>query len=172
MIRLRTASALAAGALAAVTIAGTAPAAGLDDGPPRRVASSAASTGPDHSVVADSPRPDDSPGADDGFGSVDGSATASPAPTVGTETARLIALRSVGGGRVTKLERETEHGIPVYDVRVVRDGVRHDLHVDAFTGTLLRHRVDGDDHRGRGRDNGGRDGDDRGRRHGGHGSDD
>lgn len=214
MIRLRTASALTVGALAAVTIAGTALAAGMADGTTRPSAAIGAAAGPAQSLnpspddslgPADRPGPADSPSADDrasAGGSIgpDGSRgpdgrSASPAPTVGAETARLIAIRAVGGGWVTEIEQETEHGRPVYEVRVVVAGVRHDLHVDRLTGTVLRHRVDGDDsavatamgsendsshRRGRGFDDGRSDdrgsddrgGDDHGRRGGGHGSDD
>ena len=223
MIRLRTASALAAGALAAASITGAALAAAIDDGPARTAVSIASSTGPDGALLDDSPGPDDSTGsdgalpddnpspddspgpggalpddnpsrddspgpdvsptADEGFGPDDtapGGASATVSPTVGAETARLIALRTVGGGRVTSIEHETEHGRPVYDVRVVLGGVRHDLRVDRLTGTVLRHRVDGegatssrgsdDDashHRGRGSDDA-----NRGRRGKGRGSDD
>ena len=97
---------------------------------------------------------------------------------IGAAQARTVALRAAGGGRVTKVERETEHGRAVWDVEVIRGGVEHDIDVDRATGEVLRHRIDRDDDRGRDDDSedrgrGGDDdehGDDHGS--GGHGSDD
>jgi hypothetical protein len=114
--------------------------------------------------------------------------------------AKAIAIRVAGGGRVTKVESEVEHGRAVWDVDVLVKGVEHDIDVDQETGTVTRHRVEGsvgggaakarvsqeagdDDHRNRGGheagdDHGGRGseaGDDHGgddHSSGGHGSDD
>jgi Peptidase propeptide and YPEB domain len=194
MIRLRTASALAAGAVAALALGGTALAAGADDPavpmlpngdvvtPPSLFSS--ASPSPSASSTASSP---------------------SAAGGISVAAAKAIAIRVVGGGRVTKVERETEHGRAVWDVDVTLRGAVHDIDVDRATGEVLRHRVKGasggsatddrgrgrgsddsaadDRGRGRGSDDGA--GDDRGRgrgsddragddhgRHGGHGSDD
>ncbi|GLW34597.1 PepSY domain-containing protein [Actinoplanes regularis] len=85
--------------------------------------------------------------------------------TVSAEAAREIAIQAAGGGRVESVERETEHGRPVWDVDVIVDGVEHDIDVDRVTGEVLRHRIEGgadvrvspsatsrvDDHGGRGR---------------------
>jgi hypothetical protein len=59
--------------------------------------------------------------------------------------AKTIAIRAAGGGRVTKVERETEHGRAVWDVEVYRSGVEHDIDVDRATGEVLRHKTDRDD---------------------------
>jgi hypothetical protein len=61
-----------------------------------------------------------------------------------------IALRAAGGGRVTKVERETEHGRPVFGIEVISGGTEHDLDIDRADGTILRHRAR-DDHSGSGR---------------------
>ena len=62
--------------------------------------------------------------------------------------AKAIAIRAAGGGRVTKVERETEHGRAVWDVEVYRSGVEHDIDVDRATGEVLRHKTDRDDDKG------------------------
>jgi hypothetical protein len=114
--------------------------------------------------------------------------TSSPPPTTSaTEVplaeAREIAVARVGGGEVTKVETEIEHGRLEWKIEVVRDGVAYDVRVDATTGDVTR--VDGgsapststppapapptttdDHHRNRGGDD--HRGDDRGR----HGDDD
>ncbi|SCG61454.1 PepSY domain-containing protein [Micromonospora humi] len=105
----------------------------------------------------------------------DGTATA-PARggTVSRQRAAEVALARAGGGRVTEVEAETEHGRPAWSVKVVHDGLRHEIKVDRETGAVLEaepRRTGADDHGGRGDD--GRDdrgGDD----HGGdrHGDDD
>ncbi|MEU7903561.1 PepSY domain-containing protein [Actinoplanes sp. NPDC049118] len=179
MIRLRTVSTLAAGVAAALALGGTALAAGGDEPTP--------SASPDDRGGAVEMLPNGDPvptGSAD-----DDAAPAAPAPAATTppaaspravtiDAARTIALRAAGGGRVTGIESETEHGRAVWDVDVVTDGVRHDIDVDRATGAVLRHRVktsggaatrsSADDRRGRGSDDNGTD--DHGR--GGHGSDD
>ena len=97
------------------------------------------------------PTPRSSRSASSGLGSA-------PRGSVSAEQARARALSAVGGGRVTKIEAETEHGRPVWEVEVIHDGVEHDLDIDRETGAITDHDSDHDDHRGRGR---GRGGDDR-----------
>ena len=112
--------------------------------------------------------------------------------------ASKAALRATGGGKVTKIESEYEHGRAVWKVRIVKDGKRHDLYVDRKSGKVTRHDVKGssmkstskstktrtavystpkkevtkssDGHRGRGRGSDDKGYDDKGR--GGHGRDD
>lgn len=70
-------------------------------------------------------------------------AAASPSVrSIGRAEAEQVALAAVLGGRVRSAERETEHGVPVWSVRVVKDGVTHDLDIDARTGKVLRDRAD------------------------------
>jgi hypothetical protein len=154
MNKVRTAVVLAAGALAALGLAGTALAA--DGG-------FSASASP--SVSPSSPY-------------------ATSGVAVSVEAAKAIAIRAAGGGSVESVERETEHGVLVWDVDVIVGGVEHDIDVDSATGAVLRHRVKGgadvrvsatprsstsprvsvsaDDHGGRGRGSDDAAGDDRG----------
>jgi uncharacterized membrane protein YkoI len=92
--------------------------------------------------------------------------------SISRATAEKIALTAAGGGRVTKVERETEHGRPVFDIEVRNGAVEHDIDVDRETGAVLRHKVDRDDDRddkgSDDRDDDRDDRDDRGR----HGDDD
>ncbi|GAB3072532.1 PepSY domain-containing protein [Micromonospora schwarzwaldensis] len=103
--------------------------------------------------------------------------------TVSRQRAAEVALARIGGGRVTEIEAETEHGRPAWSVKVTRDGWRHEVKVDRVTGAVLeaeRERAGTDDRGGRddddrGDDRGGRDdhgSHDRGDDHGRHGDDD
>lgn len=60
-----------------------------------------------------------------------------------------IALGWAGGGRVTEIEAEREHGRPVWDVELVKDGVEHEVSIDRNTGAILKAERDDDDDRGR-----------------------
>jgi hypothetical protein len=55
-----------------------------------------------------------------------------------------IALRHVGGGRVTEIEREFEHGRREWKVEIIHNGREHDVRVDAATGAVTRTDVDDD----------------------------
>ncbi|KAA0941099.1 PepSY domain-containing protein [Streptomyces apricus] len=168
---------LASGALVAA-IAGTALASGGgDDASPSRSASSSAtaSSAPSTGKPTASPTGSASASASE---SVSGSptavpssddtawptGTAAPGAAVDSRRAGRIALAHVGGGTVTKVESETEHGRAVWSVRIVKDGARYDVDVDRATGEVTRSRAkagedsrSGDDHRGG--DRGGDDGD-------------
>jgi Peptidase propeptide and YPEB domain len=81
------------------------------------------------------------------------SASASPAATtISRAEAERAALRAVPGGQVRSVEPETEHGTTFWSVRVTKDGVTHDLRVDARTGKVVRDRSGG---RGTGHDGAG-----------------
>jgi hypothetical protein len=81
--------------------------------------------------------------------------SASEAPPAGgqasgrltADQATRIALRWVGGGRITDIEAEFEHGRPVWKVELVRDGVEHDVYVDRETGSVIKAKRDGVDDR-------------------------
>ena len=189
MIRIRRASAVAIGAAAVLAIGGTAAlAAGADDPSP-------SPTSDDGGAVPmlpnGDPLPSPSSSSDDATPSPSPSAStgtvppANSASSVSVAAAKAIAIRAAGGGRVTKVESEVEHGRAVWDVDVLVKGVEHDIDVDQETGTVTRHRVEagddnhrngggheaGDDHGGRGSEAGDdHGGDDHGS--GGHGSDD
>ncbi len=67
-----------------------------------------------------------------------------PSPTVSTvgrERAEQIALAQVPGGRVESIETEQEHGRTAWDVRIVANGVEHDIQIDRRTGSVLRDRT-------------------------------
>ncbi|MEV4758399.1 PepSY domain-containing protein [Micromonospora sp. NPDC049559] len=182
MIKLRTVAALATCVVAAGAVTGTALAAGADDPTPNP----SRSAGP---FTADrrtdgNPSPDDSPSTADSPSPEVSAAGPSAAPsssvsTVDAADARAIALRTTNGGRVVRIEREAEHGRPVWDVRVLVGGVEHDLDIDRESGAVLRHEVErtsGRDGRAsdddRDDDRGGHGADDRDDDRGGHGGDD
>jgi uncharacterized membrane protein YkoI len=85
------------------------------------------------------------------------------------------AVARVGGGTVTKVEREVEHGRTVWEVDVRRGTRVTEVHVDVANGAVTRVEDDGRGAR-TGDDRGRHGGDDRGRHggddHGRHGSDD
>jgi hypothetical protein len=67
------------------------------------------------------------------------SVSASPAATtISRVEAERIALQAVPSGQVRSAELESEHGTTVWSVRVTRDGVTHDVRVDARTGKVVR----------------------------------
>jgi hypothetical protein len=69
------------------------------------------------------------------------SASASPAATtISRAEAERIALQTVPGGQVRSAELEMEHGATVWSVRVSKDGVTHELQLDARTGKVVRDR--------------------------------
>ncbi|MBL7258873.1 PepSY domain-containing protein [Paractinoplanes lichenicola] len=187
--------AAAVGAAAVLGVTGTALAAGGDDaGPsvsPSPTSSSEVFRGDggldDNSSPSSSPSPfetvepgsvtpvprssSSSPSATSGLGNAAGGAVNS----ISIAQAKAKALSVVGGGRVTKVEAETEHGRAVWEVEVIFKGAEHDLDIDRKTGAVTDHDIDRDDDRGRGRggdddrnDDKGRGGDDdRSGRHGG-----
>jgi len=107
--------------------------------------------------------------------------TSTSTPTAAGVTSVEAGSRAVthlGGGTVTKVERETEHGRSVWDVEVRRDTRITEVHVDTATGAVTHVEDDdrtADDRNPDDRTADGRGRDDRGR-HGGddrrHGSDD
>ncbi|HET6532708.1 MAG TPA: PepSY domain-containing protein [Actinoplanes sp.] len=137
-MQARKASVLVIGAMAAVAIGGAvalASSGGDDDTTPSRAAVVDALGG----EPTPSPSAEDQPRGDDRAGGDDRAATG-----LGVAEAKAIAVGAAGGGRVTKIERETEHGRAVWDVEVIRGGVEHDIDVDRRTGAVLRHRIDHD----------------------------
>ncbi|MET8153838.1 PepSY domain-containing protein [Actinoplanes sp. NPDC049668] len=189
MITLRTVSTLAAGVAAALALGGTALAAsGADDPSGSDDRGGAVEMLPNGDPVPTESATDPAPTAT----AATSTPEAVPPAAIDIATARAIALKATGGGRVTSIEAETEHGRAVWDIDVVTNGVRHDLDVDRSTGAILRHRTKssngsssssssdrrgghgsddtGADDRGRGRGSDDSGSDDHGR--GGHGSDD
>ncbi|BCL33090.1 hypothetical protein GCM10017557_79490 [Streptomyces aurantiacus] len=54
----------------------------------------------------------------------------------------------MGGGTLTEVEAEMEHGRAVWSVKIVKDGVRYEVHVDRSSGAITRSRTKADDDRG------------------------
>jgi hypothetical protein len=66
-------------------------------------------------------------------------------PLISRDEAIRIAQERVGGGDVTEVETELEHGRPEWKIELHVNGVEHDVRVDAQTGDITR--VDSDDDR-------------------------
>jgi peptidase YpeB-like protein len=145
MIKIRRASAIAAGAVAALAIGGTAAlAAGADDPAPSRSSDDGFSvpTAPDGdplpTATTDDPAP--TPSSSSSLATVP---PARSALSISIDRAKSIAVRVAGGGRVVKVEEESEHGRAVWEVDVDVRGVRHDIDVDRATGAVIRQRIEG-----------------------------
>jgi hypothetical protein len=160
-------------AVATLAIGGAAVAASDDDSP--RTGATVAAT--DSPSPDDSPTPGDTASPDDTASPTDDATTTAPADPgspVSRGLAVDIALNATGGGTVTEVESEFEHGRAVWKVRIVKDGVRYDVYVDAATGEIIRFRNEagnddrGDDH---GDDRGGDDHGGNSGHGGGHGRD-
>jgi uncharacterized membrane protein YkoI len=95
-------------------------------------------------------------------------APAAAADTVSADDAGSRAVARVGGGTVTKVEREVEHGRTVWKVDIRRDTRLTEVHVDVATGAVTR--IEDENRTGRSGDDRGRHGGDD--RRGGHGRDD
>jgi hypothetical protein len=133
MIKIRRASAIAAGAVAALAIGGgtAALAAGADDPAP-------SPSSDDRVAVPMAPNGDSSLSA-----SRRPSSSASSGQSVSADRAKAIAMKVAGGGRVVKVEGDVEHGRAVWDVYVLVKGVTHDIDVDRSSGSVTRHQVKG-----------------------------
>ncbi|MFY1699240.1 MULTISPECIES: PepSY domain-containing protein [unclassified Solwaraspora] len=121
--------------MAALAVAGTAVGAAAQNvtGSARAV-SATSGTGP---ATAPQPAATDTPTAPTASGA------AGATEVVGVEQAKRIALAHVGEGRVTEIERDREHGRPVWEVEVRAERVEWDLDIDRETGEILD--VDRDD---------------------------
>ncbi|MDQ0779676.1 hypothetical protein QF026_008142 [Streptomyces aurantiacus] len=168
---------LTSGALVAA-ITGTALAGGSDDtSPPRSASSASASSVPSPGMPtasssapssgSPSQSPTTVPTADDTAGPAGSASTAPASRSVGGRRAGELALSHVGGGTLAEVEAETEHGRAVWSVKIVKDGVRYEVHVDRGSGAITRSRTKADDDHG-GHHAEDRDGDDgrHGRHHG------
>jgi uncharacterized membrane protein YkoI len=129
----------------------------------------------DDSPATATPRATDDDFGLRGDGTVDDSAPSpSPSPSstsrsgfggaVSATDAEARALAATGGGRVIRVEAETEHGNAVWSVRIVMNGVRYDLDVDRGIGAVRAHGHGADDNVAGDR-HGGRSGSDDGSRH-------
>ncbi|MFD8559081.1 PepSY domain-containing protein [Streptosporangium canum] len=67
--------------------------------------------------------------------------TATPSPAtseISYQKAAQIARSRVSGGRVTKIERECEHGYAIWKIEVRKDGWEYDIYVSAESGTIVK----------------------------------
>jgi uncharacterized membrane protein YkoI len=67
-------------------------------------------------------------------------ATTAPLPAddrIPVDRAREIAVAAVGGGEVTKVESELEHGRLQWKVDVRSSGTTHEVRIDAATGDVV-----------------------------------
>ncbi|WP_051864607.1 PepSY domain-containing protein [Streptosporangium roseum] len=60
------------------------------------------------------------------------------ASEISYQKAAQIARSRVSGGRVTKIERECEHGYAIWKVEVRKDGWEYDIYVSAESGTIVK----------------------------------
>lgn len=160
---------LASGALVAA-ITGTALAGGSDDTSPAArsasstTASASASSAPTSTSTSTPGIPTESPSesqseSPSNSATTDPSADDTAAPTstttapsgagtaVGSMRAGQIARSHVGGGTITEVEAETEHGRAVWSVKIVKNGSRYEVHVDRSSGEVTRSRAKADDDR-------------------------
>ncbi|MDX9916916.1 MAG: PepSY domain-containing protein [Gudongella sp.] len=72
--------------------------------------------------------------------------TTTPAKSlIGKDKAQDIALKEVSGGEIikSKLDNLNEKDEdPEYEITIVKDGVKHELEIDAYTGRIKEHEID------------------------------
>jgi uncharacterized membrane protein YkoI len=72
--------------------------------------------------------------------------TVEPKEIITRADAEAIALARVNG-EIIKLELDdkSDDGKPEYEIHIIADGVKHELEIDAFNGTITEHEMDDDD---------------------------
>ncbi|MDO4894611.1 PepSY domain-containing protein [Moraxella sp.] len=60
---------------------------------------------------------------------------------ISSQKAKQIAVRAVGGGRVTSIDFDHD-GRPHYDVEVRKGHTEYDIKIDAKTGAVIYKRID------------------------------
>lgn len=63
----------------------------------------------------------------------------STAMTPAMEQAKTKALEASGGGEVIKIEEDSESGARIYEIDIIKDGVKHEIDIDAASGEILDH---------------------------------
>lgn len=63
-------------------------------------------------------------------------------PTLTWQQAKNIALKQVPGATATKLKLDTDDGIMVYDIKLVKNGIEHEFHINAETGEISKYEID------------------------------
>ncbi|AWS41479.1 PepSY domain-containing protein [Streptosporangium subroseum] len=94
-------------------------------------------------------------------GTVTATAAAAPAgaATISYSRALQIAKKRVPGARVTKAEREVEHGYRTWKFELRKGGREYEVYVSTKTGKIIKFKSGRDDsgHHGGGRHSGGHD---------------
>jgi uncharacterized membrane protein YkoI len=75
---------------------------------------------------------------------------ATGATRISADRAAAIARDRAGGGTVTKIELDFEHGVRVWTVEVVKGSIEYDVDVNAATGTITKVDIKDDDSSGHG----------------------
>jgi hypothetical protein len=70
-----------------------------------------------------------------------GSASAS-GMAISRSQAKRIAVAAVGGGTVTEAKTDHKGGVLVWEIDVTRNGVKHEVDVNAATGKVMSKHVD------------------------------
>ena len=61
-------------------------------------------------------------------------------PKISMESAKATALREVSGANaneVTKMELDREHGMLVYEIKIVHNNTKYGFNIDATTGQVI-----------------------------------
>lgn len=52
---------------------------------------------------------------------------------------KIIALKTVGGGQIVKIEFESDKKKSEYDIEIIKDNAEYDIEIDAHTGEILEY---------------------------------
>ncbi|MFG2102577.1 PepSY domain-containing protein [Micromonospora echinaurantiaca] len=128
------------GGAAVLAVTGVAVGAAVaDEGQAGRTALAAATTAPSTAATPDDDPTGATPGTPGTTGGTPGTtAPATSADAVSQQRAGEIALASAGGGRITEIEAEQEHGRPVWSVEIVAGQTEHEVDVDRETGAVVK----------------------------------
>lgn len=72
-------------------------------------------------------------------------ASAKTSSTISAETAKQIALNKTGGGYVKKCKLDYEHGVRVYEIDIIKDGIEYEIDVRVSDGKIVKFKIDYDD---------------------------
>ena len=68
--------------------------------------------------------------------------TSSSSSAVTLAKAKSIALSTVGGGKVIRTETDIDDGLRVYEIRVLYNGMIHEVTINARTGRVIDYDID------------------------------
>ena len=72
-------------------------------------------------------------------------ASTSSSGLIGTAKAMEIAQQEIGGGQVTSIKLDREHGRQVYEVEAIYNNYEYELEIDAQSGEILKWEQELDD---------------------------